>query len=87
VPFDFNINTRLLSRTSVILPSPRSGVIAPGQKESVRLRVCPGVPERLLETLLIELAHFDPITLQVSPLPAPALALLPSQALGAHYHP
>lgn len=26
----------------------------------------PGVPERLLETLLVELAHFDPVSVQLA---------------------
>lgn len=55
VPFDFNINTRLLSRPSIVTPSPKSGVVGPGQKETVKLRVCPGVPDRLLETILVRL--------------------------------
>ncbi len=28
--------------------------------------MCPGIPERLLETVLVELAHFDPIAVQVA---------------------
>jgi hydrocephalus-inducing protein len=65
VPFDFSLNMRLLSRPSIIQASPRTGTVAPGQKETVKLRICPGVPDRLLETVLVELAHFDPIPIQV----------------------
>jgi hydrocephalus-inducing protein len=65
VPFDFSLNMRLLSRPSIIQAYPRTGTVAPGQKETVKLRICAGVPDRLLETVLVELAHFDPIPIQV----------------------
>lgn len=45
--------------------SPMSGEVQAGQKGVVHLRVCAGIPERLLETLQVELAHFDPINVQV----------------------
>ncbi|KAF5830389.1 hypothetical protein DUNSADRAFT_14652 [Dunaliella salina] len=65
VPFNYAINTRQLSRPSVIQVSPMAGEVQAGQKEVVHLRVCAGIPERLLETLQVELAHFDPINVQV----------------------
>ena len=39
VPYDFNVNTSRLSRPSIIEPTPRSGVVGPGQKETVKLKV------------------------------------------------
>ena len=45
--------------------SPMSGEVLAGQKEVVRLKVCAGIPDRLMETLHVELAHFDPIHVQV----------------------
>lgn len=65
VPFPFSINTRCLSRPSVVTVSPREGVVSAGAREVVKLRVCAGVPDRLLETIHVELAHFDPISVQV----------------------
>ena len=45
VPSDFAINTSRLSRASIVEPTPRSGVVGPGQKETVKLKVgiCRGV--------------------------------------------
>ncbi|GFH15841.1 rhodanese domain-containing protein [Haematococcus lacustris] len=65
VPFDYAINMRLLSRPSIASASPSSGVVGPGHREVVKLRVCAGIPDRLLETVLVELAHFDPIPVQI----------------------
>ncbi len=45
-PVDFNINTSLLSRPSIVTPHPRSGVCAPGTRTQVKLKVLPGVPDR-----------------------------------------
>lgn len=45
--------------------SPTAGMVLAGEHEVVKLRVCAGIPERLLETLQVELAHFDPINVQV----------------------
>lgn len=39
VPYDFNINTSRLSRPSIIEPSPRSGVVGPGQRAIIKLKV------------------------------------------------
>ncbi len=65
VPFDFHVNTSACSRPSVVEPTPRRGVVGPGSSVAVRLRVLAGVPEKLLETVMVELAHFDPIPVQV----------------------
>jgi hypothetical protein len=65
VPFRFALNTRGLSRPSILAAVPRAGTVQAGQREVVKLRVCPGVPARLLETVQVEVAHFDPISVQV----------------------
>ena len=39
VPYDFCINTSLLSRQSVVEPVPRSGLVGPGHKETIKLKV------------------------------------------------
>jgi hypothetical protein len=46
-------------------PVPRSGVVGPGQKGVVKLHVCPGVPAHLSETIGVEIAHFEPIAVQL----------------------
>ena len=36
-----------------------------GLSYALVLQVCPGSPERLVENFIVELAHFDPIPIQV----------------------
>eukprot|EP00798_Chlamydomonas_sp_ICE-L_P006741 gene6741-3411_t len=78
VPFDYRINCSNLQRSSVVTPVPASGVVGPGQKEVVKLKICAGIPDRLMETVLVELAHFDPVPIQIvmeGVYPAVSLAL------------
>ncbi|KXZ49496.1 hypothetical protein GPECTOR_21g722 [Gonium pectorale] len=65
VPFTYNFNTSRLSRPGIIEATPSAGTIPPLTKETIKLKVCPGIPEKLVETLLVELAHFEPVTVQV----------------------
>ena len=39
VPYEFAINSSRLSRPSIVDVSPRNGVVGPGQKETVKLKV------------------------------------------------
>jgi hydrocephalus-inducing protein len=39
VPYDFNIDTSQLSRPSIVEPSPRKGVVGPGLKTTIKLKV------------------------------------------------
>lgn len=62
VPFDFRVNTEGLSRPGIVEPIPRSGVVAPGQKLAVKLKLSPVVPEKLSECFAVEIAHFEPVS-------------------------
>ncbi|KAG2489301.1 hypothetical protein HYH03_012133 [Edaphochlamys debaryana] len=66
VPFSYNFNTSRLSRPGIVEAIPASGTIAPLTKEIIKLRVCPGIPEKLVETLLVEVAHFEPVPVQIT---------------------
>ncbi|PNH08880.1 Hydrocephalus-inducing protein [Tetrabaena socialis] len=65
VPFTFAFNMSRLSRPGIVEATPLSGTIAPLSKETIKLKVCPGIPEKLVETLLVEIAHFEPVQVQV----------------------
>ena len=65
VAFDYNIGTGMLTRPGIVEAIPASGKIAAGGKETLKLRLCAGVPERLMETLLVEVAHFEPVQVQL----------------------
>ena len=39
VPYDFNVNTSQLSRPSIVEPVPRNGVVGPGHKTTIKLKV------------------------------------------------
>jgi len=80
--FDYHPHTHVCAQVS-----PLSGEVQAGQKEVVRLKVCAGIPDRLLETLQVELAHFDPINVQVR-YKSLLTALLPDLARqGTTMHP
>ncbi|GIL73964.1 hypothetical protein Vretifemale_3957, partial [Volvox reticuliferus] len=66
VPFTYNFNFTRLSRIGIVEAVPVSGTVAPLTKETVKLKVCPGIPEKLVETLLVEVAHFEPVPIQIS---------------------
>lgn len=61
VPFAFNITADKLSRGRFIEITPTNGRVAPGEKSRILVRLRPGVPEAFDETLVLEIAHFQPI--------------------------
>jgi hypothetical protein len=65
VPFNFRVQLDRLSRSGVILVSPLSGRIAGGDKQRLQVKFKPGVPDRLMERLVLEIAHFEPVEFPV----------------------
>lgn len=65
VDVDFRVNLAKLTRPGVVSVSPMNGNLKPGQKETLKLKIRPGVPDRLSEVLLLEVAHCESEVLQV----------------------
>ena len=65
VPFSYVVNLSRLSRASIVVASPLSGTIGPGNRDFIRLRITPGVPDRIAEEVVIEVAHCEPEVVRV----------------------
>jgi hypothetical protein len=61
VPFSFNILIDSIACGRTLEISPTSGKIAPNEKQRVLVRLRPGIPEYFEETVVLEIAHFQPI--------------------------
>lgn len=66
VPLDWKSSIARLSRPTICACSPAAGTVAPGGKQTVTLTIRAGVPEKLAETVLFELAHFEPVLVTIS---------------------
>ena len=65
VNFSFNLRTSLLSREDVLAVSPQTGMISGGDRQTISIKLLPGVPGTIDETLILEVAHFEPIMVKV----------------------
>ena len=65
VPFDFYVNVQGASRPGVLEALPPKGRVAAGESTRIRLMVRPGTPDVLSETAFIEIAHFEPIPINI----------------------
>ncbi|KAI9996311.1 hypothetical protein PInf_013709 [Phytophthora infestans] len=61
VPFSFNIVVDSVACGRALEISPISGRIAPNEKQKILTRLRPGIPEYFEETMVLEIAHFEPI--------------------------
>ncbi|EGZ27382.1 hypothetical protein PHYSODRAFT_470288 [Phytophthora sojae] len=61
VPFSFNIIVDHIACGRTLEISPMSGKIAPNEKQRILVRLRPGIPEYFEETVMLEIAHFQPI--------------------------
>ena len=61
VPFPFEFQYTQLSSIGIVEACPSFGTVSPGDKSLVTLRVYPVVPSTFTETLVIKIAHFDPV--------------------------
>jgi hydrocephalus-inducing protein len=68
VAFKFFVSLEKLSRPGMIVVEPQSGMVQPSTREGlkVEVRLTPGVPDRIEETLLVYLAHKPPRELKVT---------------------
>lgn len=60
VAFNYSIRTDLVTREGVVSVSPTSGRVFAGDKQRITVKFQPGIPERITERLVIEVAHFEP---------------------------
>ena len=65
VPYDFRIRMDELSRPDVLEVVPAAGRIYAGDKQKISVAFKPGIPDRLMEQLLIDIAHFEPVVFPV----------------------
>jgi hypothetical protein len=65
VPFDFRIRLDDLSRPNVLSVVPMQGRIYAGEKQKVTATFRPGIPDRVMEHVKIDIAHFEPVTMPV----------------------
>ncbi|KDO23200.1 hypothetical protein SPRG_10008 [Saprolegnia parasitica CBS 223.65] len=61
VAFAFNVSLEKLSRAGVIDVSPVSGRIFANDKQRISVRFKPGIPDTLVESIWLEIAHFPPV--------------------------
>eukprot|EP00854_Cymbomonas_tetramitiformis_P000766 gene766-1240_t len=65
VPFNFKVNLSTLKRRSVCDVSPLSGTLGPNEKQNFKLKVVPGIPDKISEKFLVEVAHFEPAEVEL----------------------
>lgn len=61
VPYGFNIISEKIGRGRLVEVTPSCGKISPNDKQKVLVRLRPGIPEQFEETIVLEVAHFQPI--------------------------
>eukprot|EP00929_Paragymnodinium_shiwhaense_P007666 TRINITY_DN111574_c0_g1_i1.p1 TRINITY_DN111574_c0_g1~~TRINITY_DN111574_c0_g1_i1.p1 ORF type:complete len:5027 (+),score=1455.52 TRINITY_DN111574_c0_g1_i1:94-15081(+) len=61
----FNFNLSEVSRPFVVDITPPSGVIRPEEKVRCMVKFRAGIPDKVSETVLVEVAHFEPAKLTV----------------------
>ncbi|KAF1329694.1 Hydrocephalus-inducing protein, partial [Globisporangium splendens] len=61
VPYGFSITAETIGRGRFVEVTPSAGKVAPNDKQKIIVRLRPGIPEQFEETLVLEVAHFQPI--------------------------
>ncbi|OQR91449.1 hydrocephalus-inducing protein [Achlya hypogyna] len=61
VAFSFVVSLEKVSRSGVVEVSPMAGRIFANDKQRVSVRFKPGIPDTLVESIWLEIAHFPPI--------------------------
>ena len=61
VAFNFSISTHLVSRPDLFDISVPHGKVFPHEKQKITVKFKPGLPEKVFEKLVLEIAHFDPV--------------------------
>ena len=62
VAFPFEVDYSELSSHGIVEASPKSGRVPAGDKQKVTVRIRPVIPHTLSETLILKIAHFEPIS-------------------------
>ncbi|CAE6909373.1 Hydin [Symbiodinium natans] len=65
VAASFNFNLAGISRPFVVDVVPNNGILKPEERLKVVVRFRAGIPDLVVETVLVEVAHFEPVTLTV----------------------
>ena len=63
VPFVFKVEPGSASAGELIEILPKTGKVPAGESISVQLKIYPGIPANIVESLLVSIAHFDAIPL------------------------
>ena len=66
VSFNFAVRTDGVSRKGLVEVSPSEGRVFSNDKQKVVVRLSPGLPERILENIVVECAHFDPVKVTIT---------------------
>ena len=66
VSFNFAIRTDAISRSELVEVSPSEGRVFSNDKQKIVVKVTPGLPERILENIVVECAHFDPVNVAIT---------------------
>ena len=66
VAFDWKFNSTTIAADGLLTNSPSSGHVAAGSKQTVTLKVRPGIPERIKADAFFEIAHFDPVRVHIT---------------------
>uniref|UniRef100_A0A7S2QVW6 MSP domain-containing protein n=2 Tax=Triparma pacifica TaxID=91992 RepID=A0A7S2QVW6_9STRA len=61
VAFNYTISDKLVSRANLFEISHPTGKVFPNEKQKIVVRFKPGLPEKVFEKLILEIAHFDPV--------------------------
>lgn len=65
VPFDWKYDGASLKRSSSVQCTPTSGTLSAGTKQVLNLKIVAGVPDRVHEVIHFEVAHFEPIAVNI----------------------
>ena len=66
VSFNFAVRTDVISRNGLVEVSPSDGRVFSNDKQKILVKVTPGLPERILEHIVVECAHFDPVKVAIT---------------------
>ena len=61
VAFNYTISDKLVSRAGLFEISHPAGKVFPNEKQKIVVKFKPGLPEKVFEKLILEIAHFDPV--------------------------
>ena len=78
VTFPFEVLTSSLTRPYILDISPTRGKLAAGEKVTLKMHITAGIPEKIAEFITLEVAHFEPIRIEIvgeGVYPAVALSL------------